>query len=126
MLLGDAGTTAMPVVADLHQHRHQHVAEQVERTEDGRQTRDLPIDRGRRRTSAAPRRARRYQAVSVAPGRLPAPRSRPPAARPRSSSSVEPGEPPDAVSLLTRRPQQPQASDVGIRVHPPALVADRG
>ena len=44
VLLGDAGASPMPVVADLHEHRHQHVPEKVEGTEDGRQTGDLLID----------------------------------------------------------------------------------
>ena len=37
----------------------------------------------------------------------------------------EPGEAADAVSVLHRAAQQPQARDVGVRVHPAAVVADR-
>ena len=44
MLLRNAGASSMPVVANLHEHRHQHVAEKVEGTEDGRQARDLLVD----------------------------------------------------------------------------------
>ena len=36
----------------------------------------------------------------------------------------EPGEAADAVSVLDRAAQQPQARDVGVRVHPAAVVAD--
>ena len=46
---------AVPVVAHLRQHRHQHVAEQLERTQDRGQPSDLPVD-GRRVVALAARR----------------------------------------------------------------------
>jgi len=126
VLLRDAGASSMPVVADLHQHRHQHVAEQVEGTEDGRQARDLPVDRGgvvllqRRAEGGGIKRCRSHRIDGRDSGR---------ASRHGEAEQVrvrEPGEAPDAVSLLDRLPQQPQARDIGVRVHPPALVADGG
>ena len=38
---------------------------------------------------------------------------------------AEPGQPPDAVSLLDGAVQEPQARDVGFRVHPAPIVTGR-
>ena len=98
----------------------------VEGTEDGRQTRDLPVDRGgvvllqRRAERGGIERCRSHRIGCRGSGR---------ASRHGEAEQVrvrEPGEAPDAVSLLDRLPQQPQARDIGVRVHPPALVADGG
>ena len=44
MLVRDARPPAVPVVADLREHRHQHVLEQVERTQNRGQPRELLVD----------------------------------------------------------------------------------
>ena len=118
--------SAVPVVANLHKRRHQHVAEQVEGTEDSRRRAiswsspavsyvssaalSAPVSSDAGRTGSVTRgsnRASRHgEAVQV--------------------SVSEPGEAPDAVSLLDGVSQQPQARDIGVRVHPAALVADGG
>ena len=38
---------------------------------------------------------------------------------------AEPGQPPDAVSLLDGAVEEPQARDVGLRVHPAPIVTGR-
>ena len=126
VLVRDARPPAVPVVADLREHRHQHVLEQFERTQDRGQPARSPgrwptasyfaqrgdergrIERCPPRRSGRGRRARAGAAAELA-----------------QFSVAEPGEPADAVSLLDGAAEQPQARDVGFRVHPAAIVADR-
>ena len=106
------------------EHRHQHVLEEVERTQDGRQPGELLVDadgvvlaqRGeerRRVERCPPRRIDGRRADGASRG-----------AEVAQLIVAEPGEPPDAVSLFDGAVEEPQACDVGFRVHPAAIVPD--
>lgn len=123
MLLGNTGTSSMPVIANPHEHRHQHVPEKVEGTEDGRQASELLVDP--RGIVIVERRVERSGIERRPSHRLD---------RGRGGFTsfggelaqvlvAEPGEAADAVSLPHGTAQQPQARDIGVRVHPAAIVA---
>ena len=125
VFMRDAGRPPVPVVAHLRQHRHQDIPEQFERRQDRREPADLLVDgrgivflqRGGERGgidrcpscgSDRGRRARAGGGGEAAQFRI-----------------GEPGEAADAVSVFHRAAQQAQARDVGVRVHPAAIVTDR-
>ena len=125
VLVRDARPPAVPVVADFCEHRHQHVLEEVERTQDCGQTGELLVDadgvvlaqRGEER-----RRIERCPPRRIDSGRRDA------AGRGAEVAQLivaERGEPADAVSLFYGAVEEPEACDVDFRVHPAAIVTGR-
>lgn len=124
MFVCGACPPTVPVVAHLREHRHQHVMEQLERRQDGREPADLLVDgggivflqrrgeRGRVERCASCGGDRRHGARAGCAGEM------------AQFRIGEPGEPADAVSLFHCAAQQTQPGDVGVGVHPAPVVAD--
>ncbi len=124
MLLSNAGASSMPVIANLYQCRHQYVPQKVEGTGDGSEASELMVDP--RRIEVVQRRAERRGIERHPPLRLDE-RDNSRASRDGETAQVnvsQPGEAADAVSLIDGLTYQPQARDVGVRVHPAAIVSD--
>ena len=123
VFMRDAGRPPMPVVAHLRQHRHQHVPEQFERRQDRREPADLLVDgrgivflqRGGERGGVD-----RCPSRGIDLGH----RARAGCGEMAQFRIGEPCEAADAVSVFHRAAQQAQPRDVGVGVHPAAVVAD--
>ena len=125
VLVRDARPPPVPVVADLCEHRHQHILEEVERTQNRGQPGELLVD------ADGVVLAQRGDECGRIERRAPCPNGRGQGDGTSRAAEVaqlivaESGQPPDAVSLLDGAVEEPQARDVGVRVHPTPIVTGR-
>ena len=109
----------------LCEERHQHVLEKFERTQHRGQPREFLVDadgvvlaqRGDERSRIERRPSRR-----VGPGQG---NGTGRATEIAQFIVAEPGQPPDAVSLLDGAAEEPQARDIGVCVHPSTIITNR-
>ena len=123
----DAGRSPVPVVADLRQHRHQAHPGAVRA--DGRTAASRLICWSMAAASYLLQRGGERGGIERCPscGSDRRRRARVGGGGEAAQFRVgEPGEAADAVPLFHRAAQQAQARDVGVGVHPAAVVADRG
>ena len=120
VFMRDAGRPAVPVVADLRQHRHQHVPEQFERRQDRREPADLLVDGGgivflqrggeRGGVERCPSRGIDRRTAALAPAV---------AARRRSSASVSPARRPMLCPCSTApRNRRRRAMSASVYIRP--------
>ena len=121
VFMRDTGRLSMPLIADLRKHWASDIAEQFERRQDRRQRRSRGRWPGIEFLQGGGERGgiERRPCVGTTASAAFAPAV---AGQTAQFRIGEPGEAPDAVSVFDRAAQQPQARNVGVGVHPAAVV----